>query len=295
MMNGFIYVLSNKSFSNGRLKIGMAKDVPSRAKDLFTTGVPEPFTIEYLANVENYEKVEKLVHSRLRHKRGRMNREYFLCSIPEAINAIQDIAKINYEKIYYKSPEEIRKHRLKIDLEKKKIEEEERKKQEKIKEDKEKEILRNKQIKKWNDAKEWSHELYKKLYFEYFQEELNKIENYKNIQVKPNAAYGRHNPNLLLLIIMYFLVVPFVAVFVSPILILISVIIGILHIRLSSKELKVTDQKIELIEEKARIEIRKFCDDAYEKLITSNNPIALQNQLLIDGHVFVKRIFSDIT
>lgn len=108
-MSGFIYILSNRQFD--RIKIGISSKDPNsqRLNELYTTGVPEPFQIEYFAFVENYEIVEKVVHSRLDDKRPNKNREFFTCTVPEAIVVIRNSATIKYEEIFYKSPEEIKK------------------------------------------------------------------------------------------------------------------------------------------------------------------------------------------
>ncbi len=110
-MNGFIYIMSNPAFKDGRLKIGISKSDPSsqRQAELYSTGVPEPFKLEYFAFIENYENVERVVHSRLDDKRPRNDREFFKVSVPEAIIVIRQTAKIKYQEIFYQSPEEIRK------------------------------------------------------------------------------------------------------------------------------------------------------------------------------------------
>ena len=56
-MNGFIYIMSNPVFKDGRIKIGKSKSDPSswRLNELYTTGVPEPFKVEYSAFTENYD------------------------------------------------------------------------------------------------------------------------------------------------------------------------------------------------------------------------------------------------
>lgn len=110
-MNGFIYVMSNPSYKNERLKIGISKHDPTsqRVIELYSTGVPEPFKVEYYAFVENYEAAEKIVHSTLDNKRPNKDREFFTCSVPEAIIAIRNHTKIKYEEIIYKSPEQIEK------------------------------------------------------------------------------------------------------------------------------------------------------------------------------------------
>ena len=106
-MDGFIYILSNPEFKG--LKIGQSSKAPEeRRKELSSeTGVPAPYKIEYYAFVENYESVEKQIHSKLNSYRPRKNKEHFNCSVPEAIIVIEDIANIKYKEVFYKSPEEI--------------------------------------------------------------------------------------------------------------------------------------------------------------------------------------------
>tara|TARA_B100000902_G_C27289279_1_gene906244 strand:- start:310 stop:1251 length:942 start_codon:yes stop_codon:yes gene_type:complete len=97
--NGFIYIMSNPVFADGRIKVGKSKSDPSsfRKDELYSTGVPEPFQIEYFAFVENYDSVELEVHRRLNENRPNKNREFFTATITEAINAIREISKIKYE------------------------------------------------------------------------------------------------------------------------------------------------------------------------------------------------------
>ncbi len=97
--NGFIYIMSNPIFSDGRIKIGKSKSDPSsfRKDELYSTGVPTPFKIEYFAFVENYDSVEMQVHKRLDDKRPNKDREFFTSAITEAINTIREISNIKYE------------------------------------------------------------------------------------------------------------------------------------------------------------------------------------------------------
>ena len=97
MAKGWIYVMSNPAFSY--LKIGQSsKDPQSRASELSSsTGVPMPFTLEYCALVEEFESVERAVHDRLSSCRVNDNREFFDCSIEEAVGTIKTMA----EKMYF--------------------------------------------------------------------------------------------------------------------------------------------------------------------------------------------------
>jgi len=85
MSRGWIYCLSNK-YMPGILKIGQTKGDPSsRAEQLYTTGVPVPFTVELSVLTDNYEKKERIIHSLLEKNHSRINpkREFFEISVEE--------------------------------------------------------------------------------------------------------------------------------------------------------------------------------------------------------------------
>lgn len=87
--------MSNASFNSHMIKIGMSLYNPKQRRiDLYTTGVPLPFKLEYYAFVKNYEEVEKKVHSRLHKYRVSESREFFNCSIDFAIENIKEIAEV---------------------------------------------------------------------------------------------------------------------------------------------------------------------------------------------------------
>ena len=99
------------------LKIGQTQHDPEdRAAALSTTGVPENFKVEYSALVEDYVAAERKVHQVLSHARAKDNREFFKCTIAEAILTIRSSCKVLKEITDYKSPEEIT--RLKNEIEK---------------------------------------------------------------------------------------------------------------------------------------------------------------------------------
>ena len=142
-MLGFIYIMSNPAHP-GLLKIGQTgRDPEIRRKALSSTGVPQEFVIEYQALSSDYEELEKKIHRKLSDVRLSKGKEFFKISVPEAINITRDEAgnTIEYEKIFYTSPEELKKLK------------EERKKQLYIKE----EEKRKKEEAKYpiNQRKEW--------------------------------------------------------------------------------------------------------------------------------------------
>jgi len=77
--------MSNKSFPN-LLKIGQTKHPPNnRADQLYSTGVPYPFKVEFAKKIDNYEKREKIIHSILEKYIKRVNpkREFFEASVKD--------------------------------------------------------------------------------------------------------------------------------------------------------------------------------------------------------------------
>ena len=65
MKNGWIYILSNPSMP-GLVKIGETADDPHvRAISLYSTGVPDPFKVEYIAFVNDYVNLEREIHHSL--------------------------------------------------------------------------------------------------------------------------------------------------------------------------------------------------------------------------------------
>ena len=85
MSRGWIYCMSNKAFPN-LLKIGQTKHPPNnRADQLYSTGVPYPFKVEFAKKIDNYEKREKIIHSILEKYIKRVNpkREFFEASVKD--------------------------------------------------------------------------------------------------------------------------------------------------------------------------------------------------------------------
>jgi len=85
---GFVYVLSNPAFD--WLKIGYSKSGgEARAKILSKdTGVPLPYKCEYELEVSDARKVESLVHTALAEHRIESGKEFFDCSLEDAMREI---------------------------------------------------------------------------------------------------------------------------------------------------------------------------------------------------------------
>lgn len=86
-MIGYIYIFSNKAIPN-LYKIGCTSRSPyERANELYTTGVPHPFTVEYYIKVDNYDISEKNIHKILSNYRE--SKEWFNCDLATCISVIK--------------------------------------------------------------------------------------------------------------------------------------------------------------------------------------------------------------
>lgn len=91
MTKGFLYILSNPAFPE-LVKIGFSRKVPTeRAEELFTTGVPSPFVVEYYCLVDSDPDLELRVHRALGQQRHHEGREYFRLTVQAAIATIQSM------------------------------------------------------------------------------------------------------------------------------------------------------------------------------------------------------------
>lgn len=93
LIAGVVYVLTNSALP-GLVKIGWTeRSVEDRVKELQTTGVPAPFRIAYALNHPFASKLERLIHMHLKEKRYRGNREFFRCTVAQAISVVEECAK----------------------------------------------------------------------------------------------------------------------------------------------------------------------------------------------------------
>lgn len=81
---GYLYCLSNSSYENNTYKIGYTKNDPKiRISQLNTTGLIQPFTLEFAKKVCNIQEKEKIIHKILDKHRINKNREFFKINIDE--------------------------------------------------------------------------------------------------------------------------------------------------------------------------------------------------------------------
>ncbi|TGE25604.1 GIY-YIG nuclease family protein [Hymenobacter aquaticus] len=81
-----VYVLSNPAMP-GLIKIGRTNhdNAKTRIDQLYTTGVPVPFTLEFVCKVPNSEEVEKALHTAFAPYRVNPKREFFSIDANQAI------------------------------------------------------------------------------------------------------------------------------------------------------------------------------------------------------------------
>lgn len=102
MSKGSIYILKNPAFrETNLLKIGRTeRTVEKRARELFTTGLPDPFHVIYEQDVPECVLAENLVHEELKDYRYRKEREFFVLPAHEAITIVQRVIQEKFYKIF---------------------------------------------------------------------------------------------------------------------------------------------------------------------------------------------------
>jgi hypothetical protein len=92
MVNGYIYCLSNKIYNTTIFKIGFTTKTPERrANELYKTGVPNAFTIEFAKKVQHVQEAEKEIHTKFMKYRINPEREFFDVPLHEVKKAFDMI------------------------------------------------------------------------------------------------------------------------------------------------------------------------------------------------------------
>ena len=87
-MKGYVYILTNESMP-GLVKIGRSfYGGGARAVALFSSGVPQPFVVEFEILFADCVEGEREVHDVLQDYRVSGRREFFRCSVPFAIEFV---------------------------------------------------------------------------------------------------------------------------------------------------------------------------------------------------------------
>ncbi len=89
---GYVYIVTNEGYKDS-VKIGYSTlDPKKRAKELSNAGTIHPCIAKYEFLVENPRSLEQATHKSLKLKREVENREWFRCTLAEAIAAIKEVA-----------------------------------------------------------------------------------------------------------------------------------------------------------------------------------------------------------
>lgn len=88
MSEGYVYVLSNPAMP-GLIKVGRSiHGGRARAAQIYQTGTPQPFVLEFEVFVKNSAEVERQVHDGLSAHRVNNGREFFSVSVKDAVEAV---------------------------------------------------------------------------------------------------------------------------------------------------------------------------------------------------------------
>lgn len=99
MAKGFVYILRNKAMA-GLLKVGYSVKSPDeRARELHTTGVPEPFEVAYYCYVDKAKRIEVEIHQRLSLYRHNNSREFFCVELEQVVQLIASLCKPEFENL----------------------------------------------------------------------------------------------------------------------------------------------------------------------------------------------------
>lgn len=80
----YVYCMSNASFCPNMVKVGWTRNNPAlRASQLFTTGVPTPFIVEFMILTAHGHDLERRIHNHLAKCRVSGSREFFNISIAD--------------------------------------------------------------------------------------------------------------------------------------------------------------------------------------------------------------------
>lgn len=94
---GYVYILTNPSFREDWVKIGMTQNVESRLRTLDNTALPLPFKKYATLQTVKYQNAEKHVHhsiERFTNLRIRDNREFFNVKPKDALDIFCEVAEL---------------------------------------------------------------------------------------------------------------------------------------------------------------------------------------------------------
>lgn len=106
---GYVYILTNPSFKEDWVKIGMTQNLEERLKTLDTTALPLPFKKYATLQTVKYQKAEKHVHHYIEtftNLRIRDKREFFNVKPEQALSIFLEVAELLEDAVVTKYDEE---------------------------------------------------------------------------------------------------------------------------------------------------------------------------------------------
>ena len=94
---GYVYILTNPSFKEDWVKIGMTQNLEERLRTLDTTALPLPFKKYATLKTVKYQKAEKHVHHYIEtftNLRIRDKREFFNVKPEQALSIFLEVAEL---------------------------------------------------------------------------------------------------------------------------------------------------------------------------------------------------------
>jgi hypothetical protein len=90
MSRGYVYILSNPSMP-GLVKIGRTiRCVDGRANELYQTGVPTPFNVEFSIFSPDCEEMEIRAHEKFANERVSESREFFKVDVDAVVQHLEE-------------------------------------------------------------------------------------------------------------------------------------------------------------------------------------------------------------
>jgi hypothetical protein len=94
-MSEYVYCLSNPDYSENLYKIGFTNNPFRRAEELYSTGVPSNFVIEFIIKTPDGKLLEKIIHNKLKIYRNNAHREFFRIPMTMLKHILENELKLN--------------------------------------------------------------------------------------------------------------------------------------------------------------------------------------------------------
>ena len=94
-MTEYVDCLSNPNYIENLYKIGFTNNPLKRAEELYSTGVPSDFEIEFIIQTTDGNLLEQMIHTKLIDYRNNSHREFFRISMTTLKNILENEMKLS--------------------------------------------------------------------------------------------------------------------------------------------------------------------------------------------------------